>query len=348
MIRKFWNKHIHPMGGVFLLSPILLAAPVYGQALEVRPLENALDSDSDQTPGFGADLAVSFVSNYLDRGEDVYASRAIQEHESYGSSTGAWAFQPEVTFTTPVEGLTFDVWLSFAMEGRENQDVDMVYQRSPGGADVIGEYGNSPFQMYEDNLSSLNALSFLDYEDCKAVDSCFPGLYKEEVGLRAQDRMILTLDYGFESKLGVLNFGITSDSYLNSVGKDAATTEIYFVYGLPFLPQLTLETVMDISSSDDYFFLSYGDEHELDESLEMGVGYSLGVGYNVTSHLQGVRDVTGEVNFNIMGFFVGLEATYRPNLAFFDDDGITWQDAPMWVVGGSTTSDGLVADNTVM
>ena len=62
---------------VMLASPLLAEEPEYG-AIEVQ---------------------TDLVSNYIWRGQDVMAIYARQNGEQYGANSGAWTFQPSITWS---------------------------------------------------------------------------------------------------------------------------------------------------------------------------------------------------------------------------------------------------------
>ncbi|MCB1171909.1 MAG: hypothetical protein KDK39_00015 [Leptospiraceae bacterium] len=314
---------------------------------------------AQEVPAMSVDVELAFQSNYLDRGEDVMANYAKQQHVAYGANTGAWHFAPNITFHTPLEGMTFDLWMSFALQGRADRDVDGVLQSSPGGTDLLAEV-YAPTEQLDALLAAAGLGSHTSltpqaaiqaalepngkaqFPDCQE-SGCLPGLYKEEIGLARNDRIVFTWSYFRDTNLGVIGGGITSDGYLNSRGKGSPTTELFFSYSLPFLPIVTYEVYFHISDPDHYHNLSIGDSFDLNETFSLDM--SIGVGYSVLDRLQGVQDVTAEARLNFGGFFVGTTTAWRPDLRFFDADTEAGSDSvPVWLIGGSSRADGLVAD----
>lgn len=293
----------------------------------------------DELPDVNVDVGLNFVSNYIFRGGDFHANRALQKGESYGSHTGEWAFQPTITFNTP-SGLFFNIWGSFATAGRKDQDTDQSFQTAPGGS-----------ALPSDPASIAAAYSSVTLADLLTQDKrvgSVPGFYKEANGLERADEIDLTIGYSTSTKEGNIGFGIIHYTGPNADTKSAfpQTTEVYFTYAPPFLTELTLAYYTDTEAFNDanYYNLSYGSSLDLSDDLSMS--YKVAAGYGVVDRLQGWQDVTGTIGFSFSGFSVGFNYVYRPDLRFFDADNSTGfnETAPAWLVGGSTRRDGEVAD----
>ncbi|MCB1324326.1 MAG: hypothetical protein H7A21_17295 [Spirochaetales bacterium] len=329
-------------------------------------------AQDDELPDASIDVELAFVSNYLFRGSDLFANRAVQKGESLGSHTGAWAFQPSVTFNTPVSGLYFNIWGSFAMQGRTDQDVDRVLQTSPGGADLTSA-GSVPLaSAYTSGLpTSLNAA--VEAQRAGATAG-LPGYYAEANGLERLDEIDLTIGYAAETTVGTMGFGyvaytLVNDRYPGNSGFD----EIFFSYALPQLPELglTVYTVVDgldytdnqtpshaagaagvaadvarstPQKSSQYIDLTYSSGFEVAENISLD--YSFGAGYGRQERVQALRDLHAGITLNAYGFFVGYNVVQRQDWRFFDTDAIGTDDGniPAWVVGRSTSTDGLVGD----
>ncbi|MCP4709884.1 MAG: hypothetical protein GY869_14775, partial [Planctomycetes bacterium] len=112
----------------------------------------------------------------------------------------------------------------------------------------------------------------------------------------------------------------------------------------PVVP-LTLSAWGEINSADIYTSIGTGHEIELSDSMTVSLGVS--AGYGVYEGLQGWQDVTTSVGLSVGGFSVGLNAAYRPNLAIhekFLGNTVADKNQPLWLNGGSTVFDGMVAD----
>lgn len=307
----------------------LLSFPLYAQ--------------EEELPDASIDVDLNFVSSYIFRGADLFENRAVQKGESYGSHTGEVAFQPSITFNTPVEGLYFNLWGSFATAGRSDQDVDGALQTRPGG-DAI-DINTAIFTATADN-NAIDALALANGTVDDGSADGLPGFYRENNGLDRLDELDLTIGYGADTRVGSFGFGIVSYTNPNSKtlgGFGNPFEEIFFSYALPFLPDLGFSAYTDIGGNGAYYNLSYGSGVELADGISLDFG--AGVGYGVVSKLQGIQDVTGSVGVSLYGFSVSYNLVYRPNLAFFDDDrGTNSFEGVFWPTGGSSAGDGLVVD----
>lgn len=153
----------------------------------------------DELPDVNVDVGLNFVSNYIFRGTDLHANRAVQKGEQYGSHTGEWAFQPTVTFNTP-SGLFFNIWGSFATAGRKDADTDLRFQTSPGGAALATDPG-----AIRSAYSAVTLSQALTQD--KRVGT-IPGFYKEANGLERADEIDLTIGYSTSTKEGNFGFGL--------------------------------------------------------------------------------------------------------------------------------------------
>jgi len=290
-------------------------------------------------PAGGIEVDLTFASNYVFRGDDVYSDYAKQKGKSYGGNSGTWSFQPSITFSTPVKGLTFNIWGAFAMAGRADADTDQRLQSEPGGdnlapnGNIVGVYTALPVP--------TNAV------ELDAYVKGFPNFYKEKNGLGRKDEIDFTLDYSAETKKGNVSFGLINYVNPSTRGKDnfGAITEIYFKYALPFFTDLTFAVYSGIAT-DKYQYYNAGYKKEVKLSKAMKLTFGLGVGYMVVDELKGVKDVTASVKLGIGKFTLGFNLVNRPDLRFAEvwagEDSAS--QAPLWMYGASTLSDGLVAD----
>ncbi len=314
---------------VFSLLLALVSFPVFAQ----DDIDPAPAADDDALPEGSVDVDLAFVSNYVFRGTDFFTNRASQKGESYGAHTGAWAFQPSINFNTPVEGLYFNIWGSFAMEGRSDQDTDGLLQTGPSGDSIepTEVWTNAAFPSLTTPLDDLGA---------------FPGYYREENGLDRLDEVDMTIGYEADTTVGYMGFGIVNYMQPNTRAKSGfALTEIFVSYALPFLPDLSLTMYSETDSSEQYYNLSYGSSFDIADGISLD--YGVGVGYGVWENLKGVQDVTGSIGISAYGFYLAYNFAVRPNIAFHEQllgEDSYGEAVPAWIDGESTYGDGLVAD----
>ncbi|MCB1320273.1 MAG: hypothetical protein KDK34_08470, partial [Leptospiraceae bacterium] len=310
----------------------------------------------DDLPDASVDIEAAFVSNYVWRGIDYHSGRAIQEQKAYGPDTGAWAFQPSITFNTPVEGLYANIWGSFAMEGREDEDVDGVFQTTPGGTDILANASGGPAQ-YDAWLTSWfgstspshfdiynNALGQTSGSTGDLTTPGVPKQYKEQNGLKRSDEIDLTIGYERETSVGTMGFGIVTYTGANPVGKYASQEEMFISYAPSILPIMTLSIYKELEGgpvaggSGSYYSVSFGDGAEVSEGIE--VFGSVNFGYSVRPQLQGWQDVTASAGVSLYGFTVSYNIAYRPDMRLHDNDyyeanqgGEAHEDLPVWILG---------------
>ncbi len=309
------------------------------------------------------------VSNYVFRGADMFANRAAQNGEKYGANTGEWAFQPSITYNTPIDGLAFNAWFSYAMGGRSDVDTDQVLQTSAGGSDI------------GTGVALGTALSNAVPAGTAQANISAPGFYKEANGLRRLDEVDLTIGYDKVTSIGRLIFGYVAYTLANpnrgSGGIIAAEpyygNEMYVGYGLKAFPDLTVTVYDDTRVGNTYTKIAYSSSVKMmSDAIELKYGISAGYGtkqlyatqtvafagcaavpcsaatLSITApsqSIQGWQDITGNVAVaHKSGFYVGVNVAYRPDLRFVDTDTAGNPHKPLWVDGGSTVSDGLVAD----
>lgn len=343
-------------GAVFVLF-ILGAIPLFAQEV---PTGSGGSSEKESSVSAG----VSLVSNYVWRGYDVLQSYQDQQGKAYGSFNTPWAIQPDITVETPVEGLSFNLWGSFAINGRQDADSDGRLQMSPGGANLLtadlGD-GSAPIvttggvdpnmatrlvNYYQgilaDPTTGITGAGVDGYFSNYNYSGGVPSYYKEANGTKRGDEIDVTMSYVTEHSSGSYTFGVVAYLYgaPSSMGSDAAT-ELFVSYSPPVLSDLSLTGYFDIQSSNQYYSLGYGKEIEISDSF--GIGLSTAAGYGVTNSVQGMMDVTASLEFLFGNFSLGLHGAYRPNTAFFDTDTAPgW--LPVWVEGGSNQADGMIAD----
>ena len=199
------------------------------------------------------DVELRFLSNSIDRGQDLNADRARQQNRSYGAHTGAWTAQPEIIFHSGF-GLYAGGFLSFAMEGREDEDIDQVFQDRPGGPDL-----------FLDGTALNTAIANVQPippADCNN-GGCRPQYFDEEVGLQRQDLFVPVIGYEGESDYGTFGFGLEGNLLiLPSVESDRTAIDVFFSYAPPVLSFLYFEAYVNIDSASQY--LSLGGAHEWD------------------------------------------------------------------------------------
>jgi len=310
----------------------------------------------------GVSVDSQIVTDYVFRGESLLNNYFIQEHKAYSSFKPAFAYQPSITYTTPVDGLSFNLWGSFALTKRADADVDGSLQYGPGtpdllttpdpgngGTPVITSTGVNPnagailTQIFNYPTQLINAVGFDTYFSTFNYRGGTAGYYNEENGLARADEVDLTIDYTKGSSIGDISFGIVQYSFASLGAKGDATfyTEMYTKYAPKFAPGVTLALYSDIQSSNYYWNLSYGSDMEL--SKAMALDYSVALGYGQRQNLQGIQDVTGHVGVTSGAFSAGINAAYRPDYRLIETTDPNTS-LPLWVNGGSTAADGLVED----
>jgi len=309
------------------------------------------------------DINLSVVSNYVWRGHDFYRNYAIQQGKSYGSSSGAWAFQPSITWSTPVDGLYVNLFSSIALQGRNDIDIDKRLQKEPGGSFIQNRISllDPNFDFINDLTTELAADSdgdgIPDYYKISDYQKA-PNFYKEPVGLKRSDELDITIGYEKETKnVGVIGFGILHYAYANSLSRGTSYgTEVYITYAPPVLTSLKLGIYEDLEIHTTYYQLSYSGEYELTKGLTSS--YTISAGYYVMDNVQGVSDIT--LNYTISksitdnsSVYIGLNAAYCPDLKIQEyywgsGDPITNEvnktRLPIDLNGESTIYDGKVAD----
>lgn len=320
-------------------------------------------------PKASVEVSADFVSNYVWRGGDIFgASIADQQARNQDGKIQAWAFQPSITFITPVEGLSFNIWGSFATRHRQDTDSDQLIQQGPGGSSiefnealVTAQSGDASAlsssagtTLFTTNsagtrvtgIAGVDSISFHhpECEDATAVN-CVPNFYKEKNGLHRLDEIDYTLDYTRETTVGTMSFGIIYYTLPHVTAKADAFEEVYVGYALPQLPDLSLTIYTDVTSgasSNNYILLAYGSDFEISDGVALTYGAS--TGYGIKSRLQGIQDVTGSIGVDVQGFFVKFNVAHRPDTRFFDEDS---SEAPnLALFGLSSRSDGLIADKS--
>lgn len=323
------------------VTVLLLSMP-----LAAAPGEPSVEPPAPAAPGGGIELGVTYATNYVWRGADIYANYWTQNNKMQGSFQTPGAIQPSITFSTPVEGLSFNIWGSFAQRGRSDVDTDGRIQRSPGGANIIttGVIAND----VQSSLATTplpTTIAGQDTATCstQTTPNCTPNLYKEQVGLKRVDEVDFTLAYERETKLGTMGMGLINYVNPGTQGKSAfgAITEVYVSYALPFFSDLKFTAYSGIDGvQEQYYNSAYSKNIDLSKTLTLDL--ALSAGYKVKEGLQGWNDVTGAIGLTFSGISVAFNVAHRPDLRFFDTD--TNTNLPLWAEGGSTSGDGLVAD----
>jgi hypothetical protein len=133
-------------------------------------------------------------------------------------------------------------------------------------------------------------------------------------------------------------------------GANYQKTEMYVTYAPPFLTELSFTILADVVNSDQYMKLAYTKEFEIKENLKADV--SAGLGYmslgtsGQSDSFHGLADSPFGAGISWNGFRFGLEATYRHSYDIYDSqvDGDPRTSRALYIDGGSTAGDGLVAD----
>lgn len=319
-----------------------------------------LDAE-DELPEAKIKVQLKIATNYISKGTDKFTNRALQKKQSYGANTGAPAFIPAITYLPPLKGTFYKIQAFIALEGRPDLDADGFIQNGPGQKDILHETGGLDQQIQAiKNASGLfdstdqfiginNALNgSLSYPDCKSTSNCLPKLHKEENGLFRQEQIKQFLGYGRKTSMGKFLFSLLYVTPFDKKAELDAFPAFIIEYSLPGLDQLILSTEHDIPKSGNYYQLKWVDKQSLGnlDDSDLMLEYWAGVAYSVQDHLQGVKDVTGRIGLQYLGFRIGAGLTWRPDLRFFDKDstGIGGDSLPLWLFGNSSRSDGRVAD----
>ena len=314
----------------------------------------------EKLPDASVSVTAEFVSTYMFRGQDIHATNYYAQRGARDEGkTQAWTFQPDITFNTPVEGLTFGIWGSFAMNNRKDTDTDYRIQQGPGGTNLVN-YSTGDTSALQTKLATLGTQSgyiaalkgtgdpSLQDPACRTSSpTCVPGMYKEENGLFRNDEIDYTIAYERQTKVGTLKGGIYYYTYPNVSAKSDADEEVFIGYALPQLPELmlTFYTYVDAGAkTQNYIELAYEDSFEINEDLS--ITYGATAGYGIQDRLQGIQNVDGSLGVEFRGFFIAANVSYRPDLRFFDTDSGSTDQLPMYLVGGSTRADGLVTDQS--
>jgi hypothetical protein len=311
---------------ILMVAAVFTAMPLFAQ-----------EEGGSDLPG--VDVSMDFVSNYVWRGYDVHQSYFDQQGKSYSGTNVAPAFQPSITLNTPVDGLSVNLWGSFAMVGREDADADGRLQYMGGGDDiyldsgVISATGVSPTAGTDLSTYINNQIAAGNYN--------LPGYYAEANGLKRVDELDITIDYSWESTIGSLSAGIVSFYWPNVVsGGGVAPTELYVAYSPKGLSDFAVSANYDLTSNGQYYNASYGHDFEFSENVSLSLGAAAGYGVMPSSGKQGMMDVTGNIGMTFGGFTVGLNVAHRPDLWMYDSGSSKW---PEWI-SGDNGYDGNEAD----
>ncbi|MBI3394991.1 MAG: hypothetical protein HY042_04075 [Spirochaetia bacterium] len=328
-------------------------------------------------PEAGISVDAEITNGYIFRGADIFASKFSQQNKQYGANPNVWTFQPSLTYTSPIEGLTFNLWGSFAGQNRADVDTDKAFQKGPGGSDLIfsqtASTGINPTPASIQSTVSSNlpttATPVTSYNS-----TTIPGFYKEQNGLRRADELDFTLSYDNKTSAGRLIFGYIAYT-LSNPSKGVYSTggiitnenyygnEAFIGYGIKGFEDLTLTLYGDTRTGNQYWKLAYGSEKELGKTLSLL--YSISAGYGIKqiytasptialsqsqsyNAVEGWQDITGMLNVKYklndkQALKFGVNVSYRPDLRFIDSDTAPGT-LPVWINGASPISDGKVAD----
>lgn len=295
------------------------------------------------------DLNLNFVSNYIWRGHDFFRNYAIQQGKPYSAYSGTWAFQPSITWNTPVEGLYTNLFASFALQGRKDVDIDKRIQTAPGEPFVNGRISllDPNLDLVNDILSAAPASGIISDYDAS------PNFYKEQVGLKRNDELDITIGYSKETKVGTMGFGILHYKYASPLQVGTVYgTEVFIQYSPPVIKSLTFSVYEDIVIHTIYYSIGYSGEYELTKDLTSS--YSISAGYYVLDKIQGVSDIT--LNYKIShstGISLGINLALTPDRKIQEyywgvGDPITKEvlntKLPIELNGQSSLYDGKIAD----
>ncbi len=266
-----------------------LCAVVLGLCLAL-PLSLSAQDGADSS---AVEYTASFVSNYVFRGTNYFAGVAAQEEKAPSASTGAFAFQPNVTFYPDDKGWYFDIWASVALEKRSDVDLD--------GNHVTG---------FNTNVVG-NLVRNTD----------------EDNGLKRYDEVDYTLGYEKEARIGRIGYGLIvySSVYFRqkaSTEEGLNTSEVFVSYSPPgeFLSGFFVELYSQILSAaltpEEYY--QFGYEYAYGVGGDAEVFFEIAAGYGISQTVSGWRDVTGSLGASAAGFTVSLNASGRQRSEFFD------------------------------
>lgn len=291
-------------GAAVLLASLPLAAQAPAPAPAAEP----------QLPNASIDVSVQFASNYVFRGTDMHQNMFSQKRESIDSTNEAWTFQPTITMKTPVDGLYVSIFGNFALDGREDKDVDQRLQTAPGAGDpsstACGTLNNvliDAIDPIRPSVCSSSAVPQTYIRDTLITPTNYyangasytgvsnilvPAARKEMNGLKRADEIDLTIGYTSSTKVGVIGFGIVTYNYVNgrakanpfgNVGSTYFGTEMFATYALPMLPDLTAKIYGDVVSSNQYYQLVYAKTIAINDSVAVSV--STGPGYSIERNI---------------------------------------------------------------
>lgn len=357
----------------------LLVLPAAAVAEEVARAEMNTDRITvvEEFPEAKIYIDNTFVSNWVDRGTDLHSGYAEQRGVAYGESTGAPAWQPNIIFDTPVDGLSFSIWATVALAGREDRDADRKVQYRPGGSDIYrdkwhywvnadgnkygpsgAQFGSIPGNAAGTLISDLKknfatvALQLQEgeeitndqgtYDTADDTEIGIAGFYKEKNGLKRADEMEFRLDHIFQTRKGAVEFGILSLIH-PGVEKDGygEATEFFVSFAPTAIPFMSIGVKTDEDTSDTYTTLAF--DPELHFSDDLGLAFHLSSTHASRQKATGLMWSQAGIELRAGGFHIGLHGVYRHDWRFYDEDGFNTS-APLWIAGGSTTADGLVED----
>ena len=337
-------------------SRSILVGLIFIFALPLMAQENPPKKDAkkkmapkkETLPAVGIEIGNFIVSNLVFRGGDIFTIYADQTKQSYGSTTGAWSYEPYILYTTPVKGLSFVMWTNYTLQGREDVDTDGRFQTTPGGDNIFASDLKTLLAGGTPNLLSTYNTSVAGIGNANTVLSTNPGgepkQYKEKNGMKRADEVDLEIKYSATGKPGTVFFGLhyyLFPSKLDAI-KSASATEVFFGYGLPGAFSDVSATVwIRTDNSNTYAQVTYAPKIKLTKLISLNL--SANVGYGIQPDIQGIQDVTGSIGLSAGGFSIAFNAAYRPTLAFFDTD-TNNRYAWSWLNGGSDGYDGYVAD----
>ena len=311
-----------------------------------RPPEKQTDDKArnkvETTPGKDSSSSsrLSFehvlVGNYVFRGVDMFASGNLRKGASLSSAAFLPAYQPALKIQSPVRGLTFGLWGSFALGLRNDVDHDGRIEKAAekttdATGTVIGD---------ETGLAAA-----LINGTTPAIDNTTNLFRRDENGLKRFDEIDMDIDYRIDLGFGRAIFGLIIYYLPNSVRRGKPVSELYAGFQPAALPGFEIIFSGETETGDIYINPTYEYELKLGESLTLAARASLG--YAVIKGAQGWRDVTMGLILRFGDFHFGLHAAVRPNAEIIERVIATGDQEPglaAWLNGNSTLADGLVPD----
>ena len=236
------------------------------------------------------ELELALVSNYVFRGFDIHELIYARSDKDPSAFNNAWSIQPSVTYYTPLKGLYFNIWMSYALHDRSLAGEPLLQGTGIDGGDI-------PLLSQNDEIDYTIA-----YEG------------ESKIG---------TVGFGFLIYTYVGLDGGSADPEIffswSPPGPDWVSA-FYFTTAASFgrAPDLAADDVtgaIGLASQEyTYFQLGYSYGYSfLNDNIE--VYGDLGVGFKVdhSSQDEGVNDITLGIGSTVYGVDFSFNLSYRPD-----------------------------------